>query len=186
MAFLILDLEDEVKPYLNAENADVDDEAFLERLEANLIGVIEADTNWRFRLGTAGEQLVVDGRGLSRLWLPARAVALTAIDTRVGYSTPTWETMAATAYELGPNRSYVLRIDGLTWPYGDGLTRLTGTWGYAAADVPRDVRMLLLEMMNWYYRKGRKMFGDHEVFVRMKTETNFDQVLRRYRGPAYG
>lgn len=185
MAFLVLDLEAEVKPYLNAENADGDDEAFLERLEANLIGIIEADTNWRFRTGSAGEQFIVEGKGNQRLWLPSRAITLSSIETRADL-TSTWETLATTAYELSPSRSNALRIDGLAWPTGDALIRLTGTWGYAAADVPNDVRLLLLEMMNWSYRKGRKMFGDHEVFVRMKTETNFDQVLRRYRGPAYG
>lgn len=185
MSTLILNMNTEIIPYLDAEDAGPDGLALLEQLEANAISVIEGDSGWRFLSGSAGEALTIEGKGGTRLWLPYRAMSITAVDVRYTLSS-SWETVSSSAYELSSSRSSLLRIDGSEWPVGDALLRVTGQWGYAAADVPAKVRGLLLEMMNWMYRRGRKMFNDQEVFVRMKTETNFDLILKQYRKPTYG
>lgn len=185
MATLILNMETEIQPYIDALEASEDDLIFLEQMEANMIGFIEADTNWRFLQGSAGEVVYVNSRGGSRLWLPYRAITLTSVDWRPSLSSA-WETVESTGYELSPKRTYLRRIDGVEWPEGEDIVRVTGTFGYAAADVPREVRQLLLEMLNWMYRRGRKAFGEQQVIAQMKKETNFDLILKRYRSPVYG
>lgn len=185
MATIILSLENEIKPYLDANDASASDEAFLEQMEANMIGVIEADTNWRFREGSAGEVFVVDGEGGMRLWAPQRPISLSKVEVRYSLSSA-WEEIASTAYEVSSSRNALRKIDGVEWPAGEALIRLTGQWGYANADVPKAVRQLLLEMLNWMYRRGRKTFGEKEVIVRMKSDTNFDLILKPYRSPVYG
>ena len=185
MATLLLNMNTEIKPFLDAMDASPDDEVFLEQMEANMISVIEGDTGWRFLEGAAGEAFTIEGKGGTRLWLPYRAMSITSVEVRYTLSSA-WETVASTAYELSGSRASILLVDGTLWPEGDALVRVTGQFGYAAADVPRKVRNLVLETMNWMYRRGRKVFNDHEVFVRMKTETNFDLILREYRKPNYG
>lgn len=185
MATLILNLETEIKPYLDAGDASSDDEAFLEQMEANMIGMIEADTNWRFRLGGTSEAFVVKGIGGYRLWLPLRPTGSVTVATRASL-TASWEALESTAHELSASRTSLVRIDGSEWPDGDALIRVTATWGYAVADVPGDVKQLLLEMLNWMYRRGRKTFGEQQILAQMRKETNYDMVLRKYRSPLYG
>lgn len=185
MATLILDLETEIKPYLDANDASADDEAFLEQMEANMIGLIEADANWRFVEGDPLEEFVVEGRGGSRLWLPLRPITLSSVYVRYSLASD-WEEVTSTQYEMSSSLLFLRRIDGVEWPEGEGLVKLTGTWGYEADEVPGDVKQLLLEMMNWMYRKGRKTFGENQTFAQLRRETNYDTILRKYRNPAYG
>lgn len=185
MATLILDINTEIVPYLDAKDASSDDVALLELLERNVIGLVEGDTGWRFTEGDPAESLIFSGHGGTRVWLPQRAITLTTVYVRASAASA-WEALDASAYELSSDKTRLLRIDGIEFPDGDDLMKVVGTFGYEADEVPNDVRQLLLEMMNWAYRRGRKTFGEQQVLARMKNETNYDAVARRYRKPFYG
>lgn len=187
MATLILDMDTEIQPYLDAEEASDDDKAMLEAAEARLIDMIHGETGRRFTEGNSGEVIRCDSTGTPRLWLPYRASAVTAVEVRASPSSD-WEALDATDYELSSSGLALLRVDGLEWPDGLWLVRVTGTFGYEAADVPPRIKQLLLEGLNWVWRRGRKAFlsGDRQVMARLKAETNWDQILSGFKRPIYG
>jgi hypothetical protein len=82
--------------------------------------------------------------------------------------------------------SEFLRVNGLAWPDGRALVKIVATRGYATDAEPGPIRQLVLDLVNWQYRAGRKLALEDVGSPDVAAVKGWDRVIGLYRGPLYG
>lgn len=171
--------------YIGALEDGTDSETLLEEIEERAVALVERATGRYF--GASGSVTwLLDGGGGYSLYLQDD---VTAVAT-VSYRGAVWEEFVAldvtTGYVLDSHRMRLLRVDGSEWPDGTALVQVTATRGYATGAEPPPIRQLVLDLVNFHYRTGRKLFLEEGGSPDPSKVPGWDRVVNLYRAPLYG
>lgn len=128
------------------------EEALIAEFEEMGISTLEGETLRRF---LAPEPMVryYDGNGGPRLYLRWHATQIDKIEQGSGLG---WTEINPSNYFLHPNGMSAFGANGVVFPEGKDNIRVTGDFGYEAADVPMVAKQFLYEYINFMWR-GRSV-----------------------------
>lgn len=177
----------DLKAYLGGSFS-TDDDAILTDLEERAVALVERATG-RFFGASGSKTYTLEGSGDTSVWVgdAITAVASVSIRDQVGED---WTALTSDDYEWvlasAHSPSEFLRADGLSWPDGRALVKIVATRGYAGDDEPGPIRQLVMDLVNWQYRAGRKLTLEDVGSPDVAAVKGWDRVIGLYRGPLYG
>lgn len=157
-------------------------EIILEEIESGMLGVLESATGQKF--STAASVVWYGDGGGTSLFLPGVAGTPTLVEVRAGFGSG-WETLTGGTWEFDAGE--LRRVDGGSWPSGHATVRVTYPRGCEDEDaLPRDIRLLLLDLINYAYRAGRTLGAEAGSAAQYRSVKGFEEAVARYRGGVYG
>lgn len=167
----------DLKAYLGGTFTSAD-EAVLTDLEERAVALVERATGRYF--GASGSNTyTLEGTGNPAIWVNDTLSAVTSVSVRDAVGED-WTVLDAEDYER--YGSEFLRADGLAWPDGRALVQIVATRGYATDAEPGPIRQLVLDLVNWQYRAGRKLTLDDVGSPDIGAVKGWDRVIGMYRG----
>lgn len=100
------------------------------------------------------DYVVLDGSGTDALLLPELPVGEVSQVLKYDPSAVSWDEVDETTYSLTDQGCLVLLGKGAKWAKGRQNFGITYSHGYAAEDLPRDVRMVALSLAARTYKQG--------------------------------
>lgn len=154
----------------------------LTELESRAVALVERATG-RYWGASASKTYTLEGSGSESMWIPDEITAVTSVSVRneIGED---WTALTTDEYEQ-VGREF-LRSAGVLWPEGRGLVKIVATRGYATGAEPGPIRQLVLDLVNWQYRAGRKLALDDVGSPDVAKVAGWDRIVGLYRGPLYG
>jgi len=172
----------DLKLYIGAVDDGADAEAILTDLETWAVSIVQQATG-RFFGASESHTYYLEGDGEQILYLPDDFTAVASVSERSTLASA-WSALAATDYEMFGRE--LLRLDGGDWPVGRALVQATVTRGYSVGAEPGPIRQLVMDLVNWQYRAGRKLALDDLGSPDVGRVKGWDRVVSMYRGPLYG
>lgn len=172
----------DLQAYIGAADVGVDEEAVLTDLEVRAVALVEKATG-RFFGASASYTYYLEGGGGLSLYLPDEVTAVASISYRENLS-EAFADLDSDQWER--NGTELLRVDGLEWPYGRSTVKVVATRGYAADAEPGAIRQLVMDLVNWQYRAGRKLALEDVGSPDVAAVKGWDRVIGMFRGPMYG
>lgn len=154
------------------------EEGVLTDLEERAVALVERATGRYF--GASGSHTyTLEGTGDTSIWVNDTLSAVTSVSIRdtVGED---WTALDSEDYEQ--YGSEFLRAAGLAWPDGRALVQIVATRGYATDAEPGPIRQLVLDLVAWQYRVGRKLSLDDAGSPDVAAVKGWDRVIGMYRG----
>jgi len=167
----------DLKAYLGGSFTTAE-EAILTDLEERAVALVERATGRYF--GASGSHTyTLEGPGDTSIWVNDTLTAVTSVSIRdtVGED---WTLLDAEDYEQ--YGSEFLRASGLAWPDGRALVQIIATRGYATDAEPGPIRQLVLDLVNWQFRAGRKLALEDVGSPDVAAVKGWDRVIGLYRG----
>jgi len=167
----------DLKAYLGGSFTTAED-AILTDLEERAVALVERATGRYF--GASGSHTyTLEGPGDTSIWVNDTLTAVTSVSIRdtVGED---WTLLDAEDYEQ--YGSEFLRASGLAWPDGRALVQIIATRGYATDAEPGPIRQLVLDLVNWQFRAGRKLALEDVGSPDVAAVKGWDRVIGLYRG----
>jgi|GEM_PF-3847508 len=150
----LVDLDTELKPYLGIDASDTDYDLRLEALINSVSQLVQTYLG-RTLISTAYVDQVLNGRPSVYLFLPSWPVTeWTSVEID---SAEVTETLTEdTDYVVDMARGVLERIDGSDWDTGMQSIVVNYTAGYALADVPQDIKLLVMARVGaeWQRQKS--------------------------------
>lgn len=177
---------DQLKAYIGpGGEIGTDEETVLAEIEERAVALVQTATGEFF--GTTGTaSYLLDGGGGVSIWLKHEVTAVTSVSVRPAVSAE-WLELDSDAWSFGdPYTSRLLRVDGSEWPDGEALILVAANRGYATDTEPGEIRQLVLDLVNWQYRAGRKLALEDLGSPDVGRVKGWDRVINLYRGPLYG
>lgn len=179
----------DLKLYIGALEDGDDADDVLGGIEERAVELVQRATGM-FLGNSSAHTFFASGDGSAVIWMPAEVSAVTAVEVRPTVASD-YETLDSDAFEFnnGENAFYkaqrLIRVDGSAWPEGDALIRVTVTRGYAADTEPPAIRQLVMDLVNFHYRAGRKLFLESGGSPDVSKVPGWDRVIAMYRAPNY-
>jgi hypothetical protein len=167
----------DLKAYLGGSFTTAE-EAILTDLEERAVALVERATGRYF--GASGSHTyTLEGSGDTSIWVNDTLTAVTSVSIRdtVGED---WTLLDAEDYEQ--YGSEFLRASGLAWPDGRALVQIIATRGYATDAEPGLIRQLVLDLVNWQFRAGRKLALEDVGSPDVAAVKGWERVIGLYRG----
>lgn len=173
--------EADLKAYLGGSFTTAE-ATILTELESRAVALVERATG-RFWGASASKTYTLEGDGSASIWIPDDVTAVTSVSVRDELGDD-WTELTTDEYErLG--REF-LRSGGAVWPEGRALVQIVATRGYASGAEPGAIRQLVLDLVNWQYRAGRKLALEDVGSPDVAKVAGWDRTISLYRGPLYG
>ena len=171
----------DLKAYLGGSFT-VAEEAILTDLEERAVALVERATGRYF--GASGSHTyTLEGTGDTSIWVNDTLSAVTSVSIR-GEVGEDWTALESTDYEQ--YGSEFMRANGLKWPDGRALVKIVATRGYATDAEPGPIRQLVLDLVNWQYRAGRKLALEDVGSPDVAAVKGWDRTIGLYRGLVCG
>lgn len=152
-------------------------------LEERAVALVERATG-RFYGASESKTYYPESVGNQSVWIPDEITAVTSVSVRDEIGEDWTALTADDDYER--NGKEFLRTAGLYWPEGRQLVKIVATRGYATGAEPGPIRQLVLDLVNWQYRAGRKLALDDVGSPDVAKVAGWDRIVGLYRGPLYG
>ena len=154
------------------------DEAILTDLEERAVALVERATGRYF--GASGSHTyTLEGSGDTSVWVNDTLSAVTSVSTRDAVGED-WTALESDDYEQ--YGSEFLRASGLAWPDGRALVQIVATRGYATDAEPGPIRQLVLDLVNWQFRAGRKLTLEDVGSPDVAAVKGWERTIGLYRG----
>lgn len=177
--------QEELEAYIGAGVLSTAEGTVLTDLEETAVGLVERATG-RVWDGQASATIKLEGGGGYELHIGLDFESVTEVAVRSALS-DSWDVLDTDAYEYTAHGSQLLRVDGLEWPVGTALVKVTGLRGYATtAEVPGPIRQLVLDLVGWQFRIGRKLSLDDSGSPDVSKVAGWDRTVNLYKAPTYG
>jgi hypothetical protein len=179
----------DLKLYIGALEDGDDADDVLAGIEERAVELVSRATGM-FLGASSTHTFFASGDGSAVLWLPAEVSAVATVEVRPTLASA-YETLDSDAFEFNTSEyafyksQRLLRVDGSAWPEGDALIRLTVTRGYATDTEPPAIRQLVMDLVNFHYRAGRKLFLESGGSPDVSQVPGWDRVIAMYRAPNY-
>lgn len=173
-----------LKAYLGTGVISAVDEGVLEDVEERAVALVQTATGRVFD-GAATETRILDGGAGVAMYLGPDAATVTNVYVRETVATD-WTELDSDAFEFTAYKSRLTRVDGGEWPDGVALVKVTGSFGFAAGAAPAEIQQLVLDLVNWQFRTGRKLSADDQGAPNVAKVPGWDRVINLYRKPLYG
>lgn len=174
---------DDLRAYIGQiDSTDTDAIALLTDLEARAVALVERATGRYF--GASGSTTYyLTGTGQESVFVPDEisAVASVSLRSTIGED---WTVLTTAEYERVGSQFF--RADGLLWPEGRNLVKIVATRGYATGAEPGPIRQLVMDLVNWQYRAGRKLALEDAGSPDLRRVEGWDRTIALYRRPLYG
>lgn len=158
------------------------DITILTDLEERAVALVERATG-RYYGASGSYTYYPEGTGDLSVWIPDEITAVGSVSVR-GAVGEDWTVLDSTDYEQSGKE--FLRADGLAWPEGRRLIKIVATRGYATDAEPGPIRQLVLDLVNWQFRAGRKLTLEDVGSPDVAAVKGWDRTISLYRGPLYG
>ena len=169
----------ELRQWLGVEVGQAHDE-LLEDLEARVVDQVERLCS--VKLGTADDITEYhSGTGADTIWLdyPANSVETVWIRDGVGFA---WVEFDESYYEADGRKLFALA--GAGWAAGARNVKVKYEAGYDdPADVPADLKQLILDLCKLMYRDGRVLSSTDLPLETWQRQPMVLETLGRYRRP---
>lgn len=170
----------QLKAYLGTGALSVAEEAVLTDCELRAVELVEKATG-RFFGASGAYTFYPTGTGVASIWIPDEITAVTSVSVRGEVGEDWVDLTVDDDYELDGRR--FLRTGDLTWPDGPRLVKIVATRGYATDAEPEPIRQLVLDLVNWQFRAGRKLALQEGE---LSSVPGWERVTNLYKAPAYG
>lgn len=173
----------DLRAYLGQiESTDADAIALLTDLEARAVALVQRATG-RFFGASETATYYLTGTGQESVFVPDEITAVTSVSWRsvVGED---WTALTTDEYERVGSQFF--RADGVLWPEGRNLVKIVATRGYATDAEPGPIRQLVMDLVNWQYRAGRKLALEDSGSPDIRRVEGWDRTIALYRRPLYG
>lgn len=167
----------DLKAYLGGSFTTAD-EAILTDLEERAVALVERATG-RYFGASESHTYTLEGPGDGSVWVNDTLSAVTSVSVRDAVGED-WTALETDEYER--YGSEFLRADGLAWPDGRALVQIVATRGYATDAEPGPIRQLVLDLVNWQYRAGRKLTLEDVGSPDIGAVKGWDRTIGMYRG----
>lgn len=166
----------DLKAYVDVSGTTHD--AVLTDLEERAVALVERATGRYF--GASGSHTyTLEGSGDTSVWVNDTLSAVTSVSVRDAVGED-WTLLDAEDYEQ--YGSEFLRASGLLWPEGRALVQIVATRGYATDAEPGPIRQLVLDLVNWQFRAGRKLALEDVGSPDVAAVKGWDRTIGMYRG----
>jgi hypothetical protein len=172
----------DLKLYIGAVEDGDDADDILTDLEVRAVALVERATG-RFWGASEAHTYTLEGTADYSIYVPEDLTAVTSVSVRDA-ATEEWTALATDDWERY-GREF-LRADGEMWPSGRATVKIVATRGYGTGAEPGEVRQLVLDLVNWQYRAGRKLALDDVGSPDIGRVKGWDRIINFYRGPLYG
>jgi len=175
---------DALKLYIGALEDGDDADGILQDLELWAVSLVSRATGLTF--GDAESVTVtMDTFGGVTLWLGADVYAPTAVYERYSLFGD-WIELDTDAWEFGvPYSKRLVRVDGYEWPNGEALLKIDLGRGFSTVEAPQEIQKLVMDLVNFQYRAGRKLFLESGGSPDVSKVPGWDRVIAMYRAPNY-
>lgn len=181
---------DDLRQYIGqVPEDDTEAEDILTGLEVRSVALVEAETR-RYFGETAAVTWYLSGLDDQFLVLPDRATTLTSVAVLSGGADPivgsaSYDILDLDAY-LQVSENEVMRVDGGVFPRAKKAVKVVAARGYETGEEPGPVRQLVLDLVAWQYRTGRKLSNEGGGSFDPAQVPGWEKVMRLYRRPLYG
>ena len=173
----------DLKLYIGALEDGDDADDVLTALEVEAVALVEQATG-RFFGASGSVTWYLDGAGQTVIYLPDYVTAVASVSYRGSLVEDFTALVVTTGYFVDGTRVY--RVDGAAFPDGAALVKVVATRGYASNAEPQPIRQLVKDLVNFYYRAGRKLFLEDGGSPNFAAAPGWDRVINLYRRPLYG
>ena len=167
----------DLKAYLGGSFTAADEEVLTD-LESRAVALVERATG-RYFGASESHTYTLEGPGDGSVWVNDTLSAVTSVSVR-GAVGEDWTLLDTDDYER--YGSEFLRADGLAWPDGRALVQIVATRGYATDAEPGPIRQLVMDLVNWQDRAGRKLTLEDVGSPDVGAVKGWDRVIGMYRG----